>query len=85
MEKNREKFINLFKTLFKTGGMQFYLNILDYHTLITAKKNPELFPNLIVRVWGFCAYFKDLPEEYQNLVIERAQYYDSISSKYSEI
>lgn len=84
-EKNKEKFINFFKTLFNTGGMQFYINILDYQTLIAAKENPELFPNLIVRVWGFCAYFKDLPEEYQNLIIKRAQYYDSIDNKSSEI
>jgi hypothetical protein len=33
--------------------------------------NPEAFPDLIVRVWGFSAY-KDLPKSYQNLLIERA-------------
>ena len=37
-----------------------------------AKKNPELFPDLIVRVWGFSAYFKDLPVEYQDVLIQRA-------------
>ena len=40
--------------------------------LIEAKTHPELYPNLIVRVWGFSAYFNDLPEEYQNLLIKRA-------------
>lgn len=85
IEKNREKFIKFFKTFFKIGGMQLQLNILDYNTLIAAKKNPELFHGLIVRVWGFCTYFKDLPEEYQTLIIERAKYYESISNKHSEI
>ena len=37
-----------------------------------AKENPEKYPNLIVRVWGFSAYFKDLPESYQDVLIKRA-------------
>jgi len=85
IKKNKEKFIDFLKTFFKKGGMQLHLNVLDSKTLIAAKRNPGLFPDLTVRVWGFCAYFKDLPEEYQNLVIERAQYYESISSKYSKM
>ena len=48
------------------------MNVVDSKTLIEAKENPEKFPNLIVRVWGFSAYFNDLPEEYKNLLIERA-------------
>jgi len=38
-----------------------------------AQKHPEKYPNLIVRVWGFSAYFKDLPEEYQDVLIQRAR------------
>ena len=41
-------------------------------TLLNAKKNPEKYQNLIVRVWGFSAYFNDLSEEYKDLLIERA-------------
>lgn len=85
VENNREKFISLLKTFFEMGGMQLQLNILDFRTLIAARKNPDLFPELIVRVWGFCAYFKDLPEEYQNLIIERAKHYEFACGKYSEI
>ena len=32
----------------------------------------EAFPILIVRVWGFSAYFKDLPDEYKDVLIKRA-------------
>ena len=49
------------------------MNILDSATLIDAKQHPEKYPGLIVRVWGFSAYFVDLPESYQNLLIERAK------------
>jgi len=48
------------------------INVIDSETLINAKKNPELYQNLIVRVWGFSAYFNDLPENYKDLLIERA-------------
>ena len=47
-------------------------NIIDSKTLIAAKENPKNFPNLIVRVWGFNAYFNELPEEYKDCLIERA-------------
>ena len=47
------------------------MNVISSDILLKAKENPDLFPNLIVRVWGFSAYFKDLPEEYKNLIIER--------------
>ena len=49
------------------------INVIDSKTLLKAKDNPELYKNLIVRVWGFSAYYNDLPEEYKNLLIERAR------------
>ncbi|MDO5811261.1 MAG: glycine radical domain-containing protein [Methanobrevibacter sp.] len=48
------------------------LNIVSSEILIKAKKNPQDYPNLIVRVWGFSAYFNDLPNDYQDLLIKRA-------------
>lgn len=39
--------------------------------LIDAQKNPDQYSNLIVRVWGFSAYFNDLPKEYQDNLIKR--------------
>ena len=48
------------------------MNVTDSKTLINAKANPDLYPNLIVRVWGFSAYFNDLPLNYKNLLIKRA-------------
>jgi len=48
------------------------INVVSSKTLIDAKKNPEKYQNLIVRVWGFSAYFNELPESYQNVLIRRA-------------
>ncbi len=83
--ENKKKIIDYIKTYFRLGGFQLQCNVLDLKTLILAKNNPDQFPNLIVRVWGFCTYFKDLPSEYQDLIIKRANYYESISYKNSEI
>jgi len=77
LRKNFNNFLSLFKTFFIKGGLQLQCNVLDYTTLTKALKNPEEFPNLVVRVWGFSAYFKDLPKEYQELIVERARQYET--------
>lgn len=72
LQDNMNKFIQLLQTSVKTGIFQMQMNVIDSKMLIDARTNPEKYPNLIVRVWGFSAYFRDLPEEYKNYVIERA-------------
>ena len=57
----------------KSGLFQLQMNVLSYAQLVDAKKHPERYPNLIVRVWGFSAYFVDLPENYQDNLIRRAK------------
>ena len=72
IEDNFEKFVDFLVLSIKVGFFEMQMNVVNSKTLIEAKENPEKFPNLIVRVWGFSAYFKDLPEEYKNYIIERA-------------
>ena len=72
VSRNVKNFAILLKAAFKKGVCQMQANIVDSKTLIAAKKNPKDFPNLIVRVWGFNAYFNELPEEYKDYLIERA-------------
>ncbi len=79
LRKNLDIFIDLFKTFFMLGGAQLQCNVLDYKDILDAIKHPDKYPNLIVRVWGFSAYFKDLPEEYKQLILKRAKQYESFS------
>lgn len=72
LKKNKEKFVLFLKQSIELGFFEMQINVVDSKTLIEARKNPEAFPNLIVRVWGFSAYFKDLPDEYKDLLIKRA-------------
>ena len=69
---NKDKLLSFIKTSIKIGVFQFQFNIFNSEVLIEAKEHPEKYPNLIVRVWGFSAYFKDLPESYKDLMIQRA-------------
>lgn len=57
----------------KKGMFQLQMNVLSYKQLVDARFHPEKYPNLIVRVWGFSAYFNDLPEEYKDNLIKRAK------------
>ena len=45
--------------------------ILDGEKLIEAHKNPDLYPDLVVRVTGFTAYFASLSPEFRQLVVDR--------------
>ena len=69
----KEKFVRFLDASIEEGIFQMQFNVVSYAQLVDAKAHPEKYPNLIVRVWGFSAYFNDLPEDYQNLLIHRAK------------
>ena len=72
IDNNIDKFFLFMKGAIQCGFFQMQMNVMDSKTLIEAKKHPENYAGLIVRVWGFSAYFNDLPESYKTLLIERA-------------
>lgn len=72
IQNNMDKAVAMIKGGIRQGFYQLQINVVDSKTLIEAQKHPEQFPNLVVRVWGFSAYFKDLPKEYQDNLIRRA-------------
>jgi pyruvate formate-lyase/glycerol dehydratase family glycyl radical enzyme len=65
---------NILKTYFRRGGMQVQTNVLDPKELIRARNNPELYPNLLVRVSGYSVYFNDLAPEMKDEIISRRSY-----------
>lgn len=73
--KEPEKLAAILKDACSRDVNQIQLNVLDKETLIDAKSHPDKYPDLIVRVWGFSAYFNDLPEEYKDYLIRRADTY----------
>ena len=55
------------------GGHQLQINAVNREQLIAAKEHPELYRNLIVRVWGWSGYFTELDEVYQDHIIQRVE------------
>jgi pyruvate-formate lyase len=66
----------LVRTFAQLGCQQLQLNSLNLETLLDAKKHPEKYKNLIVRVWGWSGYFCELAPEYQDQIIAR-HYFES--------
>lgn len=72
IENHFDKMTDFLILSISLGFFQMQMNVTSSEILIKAKKDPKSYSNLIVRVWGFSAYFNDLPENYKDLLIERA-------------
>lgn len=66
-----ERVCELINGHFKKGGTLININILDGEKLMKANENPELYPDLVVRVTGFTAYFVSLTPHFRQLVVDR--------------
>ena len=83
-EEDKEQMLNRFVASVKgyfdrdlddsDGGMEIQFNILDRETLEAAARHPDDYPELLVRVSGYTAYFKDLNPQMQKEIIDRTQY-----------
>ncbi|MDR0353047.1 MAG: pyruvate formate lyase family protein [Opitutaceae bacterium] len=62
---------NLIKTHFELGGTLVNINIVDAQKIRDAHEHPEKYPDLVVRVTGFTAYFASLSREFRQLVVDR--------------
>lgn len=71
--EGKEKVAMLVKSYFDMGGQQLQLNAINRETLMDAQKSPDKYRNLIVRVWGWSAYFVELDKVYQDHIIQRMQ------------
>ncbi|MBE6551434.1 MAG: pyruvate formate-lyase [Ruminococcaceae bacterium] len=69
-----EKVGMLVKSFIDRGGHQLQLNTVNLEKMLDAQKHPELHKQLVVRIWGWSAYFVELDKEYQDHVIARQAY-----------
>jgi formate C-acetyltransferase len=58
----------------RDGGMEIQFNVTTHDAFVDAVANPEKYPELLVRVSGYTAYFKDLNPQMQREIIERTEY-----------
>lgn len=66
-----DKICDYILTLFRKGGTLLNINIINAQQILAANENPDAFPDLVVRVTGFTAYFCLLTPEFRKLVVDR--------------
>lgn len=71
--EKKETFIAYLRAWGELGISQIQFNVVDSETLMDAQKNPEKYPDLMVRVAGYSAYFVDLSKGLQDSIIARTQ------------
>ena len=76
-DEHQGKFGSLLRTYAQKGGTALQINVIDPDTLRDAQKNPDRYPNLLVRVTGYNAYFVDLGMAIQDEIIRREESHQS--------
>ena len=64
--------VSSLKTYFELGGFAVHYNVLDTDILMDAKKNPEKYPSLQVRLCGWNVLFSTLSEKEKDEFIARS-------------
>ena len=70
-EAGVRRITDLILTHFEQGGTLININVLDTDKLMAAHADPEQYPDLVVRVTGFTAYFLSLSPAFRQLVVDR--------------
>ena len=73
-DESTAKVAALVKYFISRGGHQLQLNAVDVEKLKDAQKNPDAYRQLVVRIWGWSAYFTELDKCFQDHVIARREY-----------
>jgi len=69
----KKKFADYIKSFCFSGGHHIQFNMISNKTLCKAKKSPEKYRDLLVRVAGYSAFFVELNENTQNEIIARIE------------
>lgn len=73
-DENTKKVAQLVKYYIEKGGHQLQLNAVNLDAMKDAQLHPELHRQLVVRIWGWSAYFVELDKPYQDHVMARQEY-----------
>jgi pyruvate formate-lyase/glycerol dehydratase family glycyl radical enzyme len=70
-KRDLEKFASFLKAFVRMPIHHIQFNVVRREELLDAKKNPEKYLGLTIRVAGYTAYFIELAEDLQDEIIER--------------
>lgn len=66
-----DKMADMIKAVLSTGNTLLNINIIDGKKILEADRDPSKYPDLVVRVTGFTAFFAMLSPEFRKLVVDR--------------
>ena len=73
-DSDKHKLASMLRTFFTDlKGWHVQYNIVSRETLLAAKREPEKYRDLIVRVAGYCAFFTTLSPDTQDDIIARTE------------
>ena len=70
----RANFSNFIRTFVRLGINHVQFNVIRREDLTAARKHPDEYRNLVVRVAGYTAYFTELSPDLQEEIIARTEY-----------
>jgi formate C-acetyltransferase len=71
--ENKTLFAQYLKTWYDLGCWHVQFNVVDKDVLLDAQMHPEKYPDLVVRVAGYSAYWADLGKSLQDDIILRTE------------
>ena len=74
---------SVIETYLKRGGLEIQVNVVGVDALKEAKRHPELYPDLIVRVAGYSDYFVNLGPEMQEEIMARTEFDRQPAGRYT--
>ena len=68
-----EKMCAMVKAIIDSGNTLLNINIIDAKKILEAHRDPSRYPDLVVRVTGFTAFFSMLSPKFRQLVVDRVR------------
>ncbi len=68
-----DKMANMILAILSSGNTLLNINIIDAQKILEADRDPSKYPDLVVRVTGFTAFFSMLSPEFRKLVVDRVK------------
>lgn len=73
-EKGLANLVSFVRSFVQLGVWHCQFNIVETETLRDAQRHPEKYPDLLVRVAGYSAYFTGLSKDLQDSIIKRSEH-----------
>jgi formate C-acetyltransferase len=73
-EDGRRAVVDFIRYFMESDCFEVQFNVVDQDTLLDAKKSPEKYRTLMVRVAGYSDYFTNLAPEIQDEIIKRTEH-----------